>query len=456
MTSVMQIAMREMGQLIELANANQKYLPGPILNVGGFGAVADGSTDCTSIVQSVIDEAIANGQRTIFFPHGKTGQYYVTALTNADQVDFIGDNCSFVGGYSGTITNMGGLAELSADVAYLTAPTRNILTVAKTGGQFTTINDAIDFAKIYCTVINRVTIQIGPGDYEEEIILYPNPGIDIIGSGSTVTRVQFPSEYPNSPIFTMGHGYFSDIGFISASGGNNSYAFHFDSQIDPATGVTVFNNCTFLSYNNAGIGIGTGQDTTIQFNSCDIASIGYTAAYCHNYPDDDISNQLIEFRGCKITSYGFSKCLTVDDAAKLNGKSNSVLYLSLANCQSSQPNITYRLDGSTTLSYIPKTGSDIILAGNSKNTNILGCDVDFSEFTTGGIIAVMSTGIFTLSLPNASKYDYTPYSAVDEAGDDVLSTISFAATADGYAVFTTSAASVKGKTVNINIKATAK
>lgn len=116
MSSVMEIAMRDMGQLIEMANANMKYLPGPILNVGGFGAVADGETDCTDIVQMVIDEAIASGQRTIFFPHGNTGQYYVTALTNADQVDFIGDNCSFVGGYSGTIQNLGGVAELKADI----------------------------------------------------------------------------------------------------------------------------------------------------------------------------------------------------------------------------------------------------------------------------------------------------------------------------------------------------
>lgn len=107
MSSVMEIAMKDMGQLIELANANLKYLPGPILNVQGFGATADGETDVTEIVQSVIDQAILEGQKAIFFPHGDTGQYYVTALTNADQVVLFGDNASFVGGYIGTILQLG-------------------------------------------------------------------------------------------------------------------------------------------------------------------------------------------------------------------------------------------------------------------------------------------------------------------------------------------------------------
>src|SRR5690606_23834012 len=115
--------------------------------------------------------------------------------------------------------------------------------------------------------------------------------------------------------------------------------------------------------------------------------------------------------------------------------------------------ITYRVDGSTTLSYIPKTGSDIILAGNSKNTNILGCDVDLADFNTGGLLPVASNGLFTINLPNASKYDYAPISAVDESGTDVLSTVSFTATSDGYAVFTCTAVTVKGAMININIRA---
>lgn len=85
-------------------------------NVLENGLVGDGTTDDTAALQTLINTAIAAGRRTIFFPHTATGgEYYVTSLTNADQVDFIGDNCSFVGGYTGTIQNMGAIAELSAE-----------------------------------------------------------------------------------------------------------------------------------------------------------------------------------------------------------------------------------------------------------------------------------------------------------------------------------------------------
>lgn len=343
-----------------------------------------------------------------------------------------------------------------ADLSYLTDPTRNILIVAKSGGQFSTINDAIDYAKTYCSPTNRVMIRVGPGIYEEEIILYPNPGIDIIGSGSTVTSVQFPSVYPNAPIYTMGEGYFADIGFVSVDGGDNSYAFHFENQTDPAMGLLVFDRCLFLSVNNAGVGAGLGQDTTIRFNMCEISSIGHTAVYCHNSPFGGTSNQLIEFNSCKITTFGHGKCLTVDDAAKMQGNSNSVMHITLANCQSNQPYILYRMDDSTNLTYIPQTGSDIKLGVNSTNTNILGCDVNLSSFATGGVLPVMSNGLFTINIPNASRYDYIPFSAVDGNGVDVLSTVSFVATSDGYVAFNSSAASVKGSFINFNVIATAK
>lgn len=91
---------------------------GPLVyNVLENGLIGDGSTDDTASLQALINTAIAAGRRTIAFPHTSTGgEYYVTALTNADQVDFVGDNCVFVGGYAGTITDLGGIAALEADV----------------------------------------------------------------------------------------------------------------------------------------------------------------------------------------------------------------------------------------------------------------------------------------------------------------------------------------------------
>lgn len=107
MSSVMEIAMKEMGQLIELAQSNLKVLPGPIVNVAGYGTTGDGTTNETVIVQTAIDYAISKGMKAVFFPRGINGQYYVTALTNANQVVLFGDNASFVGGYAGEILQIG-------------------------------------------------------------------------------------------------------------------------------------------------------------------------------------------------------------------------------------------------------------------------------------------------------------------------------------------------------------
>jgi len=80
---------------------NIKTWANVMYNVLEHGLVGDGVTDDTAALQTLINTAIAAGRKLIFFPHG---QYYVTSLTNANQVVFIGDNASFVGGYTGTIS----------------------------------------------------------------------------------------------------------------------------------------------------------------------------------------------------------------------------------------------------------------------------------------------------------------------------------------------------------------
>lgn len=79
-----------------------------------YGIVGDGVTDVTGKLQALVNLAISEGRKLIMFPHGT---YYVTSLTNADQVYFIGDNASFTGGYSGTIDQFGGYSAQLADIA---------------------------------------------------------------------------------------------------------------------------------------------------------------------------------------------------------------------------------------------------------------------------------------------------------------------------------------------------
>lgn len=75
-----------------------------VYNVREYGLVGDGVTDDTVKLQALIDLAILDGRKTIAF---NSGVYYVTALTNADQVFFVGDNASFTGGYAGHIEQLG-------------------------------------------------------------------------------------------------------------------------------------------------------------------------------------------------------------------------------------------------------------------------------------------------------------------------------------------------------------
>ena len=85
--------------------AKIKAWQGTMYNVKEYGLVGDGVTDDTAALQALINLAISEGRKTIFFPHGT---YYVTSLVNDDKVFFVGDNATFTGGYTGVINQFGG------------------------------------------------------------------------------------------------------------------------------------------------------------------------------------------------------------------------------------------------------------------------------------------------------------------------------------------------------------
>lgn len=95
-------------------NLNKVQWGSAMYNVLVEGLAGGGVVDDTAKLQVLVDKAIAEGRKAIFFPYGTNGQYRVTALTNANQVVFFGDNASFVGGYSGTINQLGQSGDLSA------------------------------------------------------------------------------------------------------------------------------------------------------------------------------------------------------------------------------------------------------------------------------------------------------------------------------------------------------
>lgn len=217
------------------------------------------------------------------------------------------------------------------DASYL-ADNSKIITVAKNGGgMFTTINDAVTAARSICSVTDRVVIFIGPGAYSEEINLLENPGIDLIGIGDP--QIIYASIYPESPLHTTGDGYFKGLTFIALDSATPSYGLHIDAQenLTPAAANIVFENCTFISYNQTGVGLGLGTDFTLEFRSCAFTSAVGTAFFCHNYPGN-AANQTIRLYDCDFFSAVNNADIYVTDACLEAGGNISDSYFNIAVC----------------------------------------------------------------------------------------------------------------------------
>ena len=195
----------------------------------------------------------------------------------------------------------------------------NVLTVGAHGCNYTTINDAIDAAKEYCTPTNRVLIWIMPGVYTEQIKLIPNPGIDFIGYGATV---QGAYTYPDAPLYMVGKGFTCGIEFsnTAAPDTTHAYAFHCDAQdlqnLSDGIGYMKFYDCWFISRSHAGVGIGLGSEQYISFENCFIQNSednGYTGAYMHNYPIADVNYSYIRFKNCEINATSYMEDVQVFD-----------------------------------------------------------------------------------------------------------------------------------------------
>ena len=144
--------------------------------------------------------------------------------------------------------------------------TPSVITVAKSGGRFHTINEAITFAKGYCSRNNRVTILICGGVYKESIVLTKNPGIDLIGID--MPEIVSDAAYPNGPANIYGDTYIEGIFFHSTS--KAGYALHLDGSTDTSYGTTLnVVNCKFTSENQPALGCGCTRGCNYTFKNCE-------------------------------------------------------------------------------------------------------------------------------------------------------------------------------------------
>lgn len=291
--------------------------------------------------------------------------------------------------------------------------TPNVITVAKSGGRFHTINEAISFAKKYCSRNNRVTILICGGVYNESIVLTKNPGIDLIGVG--MPEIVSDVEYPNGPANIYGDTYIEGIFFHSTS--KSAYAFHLDGSTDTSYGTTVtVVNCRFNAENEPALGCGCTRGCNYTFINCEF--YGSDGIYVHNEASANVAKQYFNAIGCKIN--GSQHAVAIDDAAKLNfGATGSPLVLNFAGSYTSNINsmLKFRLTTSQSYGYILGDSKGISLSPES-NTQIIALDYRYQGGYTLTVSAptYANTGAIYIPVENANLFEWTVTTTVPGTG----------------------------------------
>lgn len=291
--------------------------------------------------------------------------------------------------------------------------TPSVITVAKNGGRFHTINEAITFAKKYCSRNTRVTILICGGVYHESIVLTKNPGIDLVGIG--MPEIISDASYPNGPANIYGDTYIEGIYFYSFG---NSYAFHLDGSTDTSYGTSVnVVNCKFVSDNQPALGCGCTRGCEYTFINCSF--YGSDGIYLHNEASANVDKQQFNAIGCKIN--GKQHAVAIDDAAKLNfGATGSPLVLNFANSYTTQnmnSMVLFRLTNTNKYGYILGDKNGISLSPAS-TTQIVALDYKYQGgYTiTASVPTYANSGAVYIPVENANLFEWTVTTTIPGSG----------------------------------------
>lgn len=155
---------------------------------------------------------------------------------------------------------------------------KNIRTVAKTGGEYNTIMDAVNAGGD--TIENPITIKVAPGIYKESVAIKQWTRLNLVGEDKTTCKIrQDHGLYENAPLETCGERYIANLTFIATHDDNptldinlqKSYAFHGDKS-SGGDGTTLVENCRFESYQNASVGLGIYNNQKFHFKNCEFYS----------------------------------------------------------------------------------------------------------------------------------------------------------------------------------------
>lgn len=282
-----------------------------------------------------------------------------------------------------------------------------VLYVSKFNSRFTTINDAIEYARTYCSTSNRVTIIISSGMYQEYIDLDSNPGIDFFGLNGVLIRSSVA--WRLSTLRCSNTIYCTNISFENyytpGEGEHAGYALH----ADPVTGEQVYRNCTFYADHNSACGIGMGNMGNIYFYDCRMR--GATGGlYIHNRAVGGTVGQWARFYRTRFESHDGTNCMRIDDSASMQGMGSSVMAMVFSQCTGNNYGVTYRYGNPIqTLTYIPKDSTlySVFLASESGMNDLIALDPLKQTVTVDLVFSSNGDSAYRIPLTDAYKYEWS-------------------------------------------------
>lgn len=309
----------------------------------------------------------------------------------------------------------------------------NYLIVAKKGGRFTNINDAITYAQTYCSETNRVAIIIMDGIYTETIKLFPNNGIDLLGVGDVT--IQAEAIYPESPLYVGGNITVENIKFLAFNSSQPSYGLHIEAAAENC--ILKFTNCQFTSVQTSGAGIGMHNAMEVTFTNCKFISWTTNSVYAHNFPGPASAvGQKLRFFGCEFQSLDANAPDAVIEDATFRmgyGGVTSRMDVSFAHSVFNKGQIQYVEvnDGviTTNQPFLPALGN-VRLDINSIATLY---SVDYYKYTPHikNTSYADAIGVSVIPFNNANKYTWHVDEVKNQSGAVITSDASVLATDSG-------------------------
>ena len=300
----------------------------------GNGNEYDSAIRCRSKMFYIPDDVTmmiksTDNSQSFFINKCDSDGNFVSNITSGNYVESFEVN----GGYYRLVVKNDNDSEFSdaSTVKVLCKIKSQVYRVAQDGtGDFNDVQDALDFVPDSSTY--PVTILIEPGTYDKistltrkqfvndipSTSLYHNRYISLVGVNEKTCIIKSDNGEYHVPAAEINvTGLIKNLTFISThnafppqeyrNSSNKAYAVHSDYGTEDST----YENCTFISYQGPGVGIGGAQDKKIRFRNCNIYNYAdangewsvlknHGGLFYHIQPKDDITGQYLELKNCYI------------------------------------------------------------------------------------------------------------------------------------------------------------